>query len=287
MAEKPAAQCLRYLLYPLVKFCLKHSLKLQDFLELAKGVFLDAAEEELKRQRREVSSSRLSIMTGVHRRDVVRLKREELPPKKGPDLITRLVGQWQNDRRFSSKRKGPKLLSYESMESDFAELVGSVSREVNPYTVLFELERSGIVKKTKQGLKLRSPMYFPKGNSREGFRLLGSDIDDLLAAVEENVMSKPKVANLHIKTEYDNVPAAMVPAIKNWFLDKGSMLQEEARKYLSQFDRDINPEVPGKGGRVRVALGTFSRVEMLTVKSSETDLEDGRYEPDETLQSPS
>jgi hypothetical protein len=267
MSEKPISQCLRYLLYPVVKFCLRHSLKLQDLLELAKLSFLEVAEEELYRQGREVSSSRLSIMTGVHRKDVVRLKHDQAPPKKGPDLITRLIGQWQSDRRFSSKRKGPKVLSYESMESDFAALVASVSREVNPYTVLFELERVGLVKRTRTGLKLKSPVYFPKGSVKEGFRLLGSDVDDLLSAVEENVLAKPKVPNLHIKTEYDNVPASIVPRIRQWFLDKGSVLQEEARKYLSQCDRDINPELPAKGGRVRVALGTFSRVETLPVSN--------------------
>ena len=264
MTEKPSHTYLRHLLIPVIRFCLRHSLKLQDLIEIAKQCFIELAKEDLCRDGRKVSSSRLSIMTGVHRRDVTRLKRDLPPPKRGPDLITRIIGQWQNDRRFCSRRKGPKYLSFESTESEFAQLVGAVSREVNPYTVLFELERTGAVRRTRNGLKLCTSLYMPSSKAKEGFRLLGSDIHDLITSVEENVFVKPRVPNLHIKTEYDNIPAHLVPRIKQWMLDEGSSLHERVRSYLSQCDRDLNPGISARGETVRIALGTFSSIENLT-----------------------
>src|SRR5262249_10135934 len=129
--------CLRALLRPLVRFCLRHSIKLQEFLELAKSVFLEMGMEELGRQDAAPSTSRIAVMTGLHRKDVERLKAGIGTRRAAGDIFTRVVGQWQTDPRFSSKRGSPRPLKLEGKEGDFVTLVESVSRELNPYTILF------------------------------------------------------------------------------------------------------------------------------------------------------
>ena len=96
---------------------------------------------------------------------------------------------------------------------------------------------------------------------KRGFDLAARDIDDLLRAVEGNLLDAPEMPHLHIKTHYDNIVPEALPKIQEWFLTKGKELHEEARKFLSKFDKDLNPKLSQKPGGARVALGTFSLTE--------------------------
>lgn len=251
--------CLSIVLRPIARFCLRHSLKLQDATEILKRVFLDEAEAELRRRDGQVTASKLSVMTGVHRKDVARLSNNGGKGEWAEHVISRVIGQWQQDRRFiTAATKKPRTLTVEGEDSEFAKLVHSVSTDLNPYTVLFELERMQAVKRTSQGLKLASRIFIPKGNVNQGFSLVSSDINDLLRAVEENLLHSPNTPNLHIKTEYDHIAERHIPRIKEWFIREGSALHQRARNFLSQFDSDINARPIGSERRMRVVVGSFS-----------------------------
>ena len=254
---------LRLMMRPLVRFAIRRAIKLQEFIECLKVVFLEVAKDELTRVGELPSSSRLSVMTGVHRRDVARIHTEGGSFDRTPNIIGKIVGQWQNDRRFLGKERKPKLLSFEGVESDFFRLVRSVSSDMNPYTVLFEMERSGLAKRTDRGLQLCANMFLSKGNVREALTLLAADLNDLHCAVEDNIERKGKELNLHIKTEYDNIIHDKLPEIRAWLLKRGSEIQCEVREYLSLFDKDINHKLSSHAGGARVAVGCFSFCEIV------------------------
>lgn len=254
-------KCLRLLLMPVLGFCLRHSIKLQELLECIKVVFLEVAIMDMQRNGVPMSHSRLSVMTGVHRRDTARLAGQELKLEPPDNLIVRIIGQWQQDKRFCTAIGKPRTLSIE--QGDFNELIASVSKDLNPYTVLFELERIGAVRRTRQGLKLQTRIYIPRRDVVEGFKLLSRDCEDLIRSVEENVFLDPEIPHLHIKTEYNNIPTGALKDIRRWLIREGSAFHQRARNYISRFDRDINNAMTAKKGRLRVAIGTFSRVEKL------------------------
>ena len=257
-------QCLSLLMKPIVRFCLRRSIKVQDVIETAKIVFVELAEEEIRKSGKDISASKISVMTGMHRRDISRLYQSSTTKKQAPSLIARLIGQWQHDRRFSTKAGRPRVLSYEGADSEFAALVRSVSKELNSYTLLFELERIGAIEKTTGGIRLLAGSFVPRGDLKEGIDLLSKDMEDLMSAVEENVSELSDVPHLHLKTEYDNVPETLTPLIREWLLKEGSSFHQRARDFISGFDRDINPDVEDDGTRIRVAVGTFSRVQKLS-----------------------
>lgn len=272
------AKYLKYLLAPIIRYCLRHAIKLHDLIELSKALYVEEAKKELAREGRRLTTSKLSLMTGVHRRDVMRLQVGEYAPKKPTDIITRVIGQWWNDPRFRTKSGQPRVLGFESGQGEFADLVAAVSREIKAYSILNELERAQIVTRTPRGIRLEARMYIPSGDTAKGFQFLEQDCDDLVAAVEENLTQEPAVPNLHIKTQYDNIPIRKVAQIKDWLLLQGSAFHEKARNYLSQFDRDINSAVDDGGGKVRVAVGSFSVVEKIDAVDSAT--EDSENETD-------
>jgi len=244
------------LLRPIVRLCLRRGLKIQEILETLKKTFLMVTEEDLIKQDSTVNISKLAVATGLHRRDVMRLWRDESPSKTSSNLLVRIVGQWQKDYKFSKKGK-PNVLSCESEDSEFAFLVRSVTQDLSPYTVLFELERAGMIERIPTGIRLKAPVYRPSGDVNQGLEMLASDIEDLTRAVEYNVHGSPDILNLHVKTEYDNIPTTYLPELKKWVLEQGMEFHKKMREKISRYDRDMNKRLKGDG-LGRIAVGTFS-----------------------------
>lgn len=253
--------CLRLLLRPVARFCVRHALRLQDFTECAKAALLDAASEARGTERTKLSTSKLSLMTGVHRKDVARIQKSAPMPDSYKDLVTKVVGLWQTDPRFMTKDGQPRVLTIDGDKSEFEQLVQSVSRELSPQAILSELERVHGITKAKGGIRLEVQSYVPKGDPKAEFQLLELDSSDLLRAVEENVLMDITPPNLHARTQYDNIRPDAIPALKTWFLREGHQFHARAREFISQFDQDVNPEPSFKGKGVRAVISAFSLVD--------------------------
>lgn len=267
LARSAVLESLHNLLRPVARLCIRHSIKLDELVEALKHVMVEAAEREFKTQGAKTSDSRLSLSTGVHRKDVARIRNQISPPRESKNFVARVIGQWLHDERYTTTAGKPRVLPIEGSSPNFVELVSEISLDLHPYTVLAELERTGVVEKTKSGLKLLSDIHLAKDNVNEAFSYLGKDLDDLLCSVEENVFAEKGPEHLHLRTEYDNVSPEFVPAIRKWLLEEGSRLHEKARAYISKYDRDLAPYLESRGGRARVAFSTFSRI--VTSKSEE------------------
>lgn len=262
---------LRLLLRPIARFCARHSLHIQDLIEAAKVAFLDVAQDELTKSADKISVCKLSAFTGLHRRDVDRIYKHDEVRETGQGLVNRVIGQWQQSARFRSKSGKPRVLRIDDAKDEFRQLVESVTTEVTAGTVLFELERLGVVERVRDGLKLTSRVYVPRGDVKTGFTMLQNDMEDLIRAVEGNLFNASGQYNLHLKTHYDRIPTRFAPEIREWITEQGSALHQRARNYLSQFDVDVNPELPTNEPVTRVALGTFGFIPEIAVAGSEKE----------------
>lgn len=257
------------LLLPIARFCLRRDVKIQDFVECAKRAFLQVGHEEISATGVESSTSRLSVITGLHRPDVRRLSSTTLDDH-ARSIPTRILGHWQSDKRFLSKAGRPKSLKIEGENSEFVELVRAVSKDINPYTVLFELERSQSVERLSNGkIKLTSGVYVPAGDLKQGFVFMSRDCHDLISSVEENLFSPATVPNLHISTEYDNISRDDLDEIREWLLEQGTLFHENAQTYLSQFDLDVHPRPHTEQRPMRVAVCAFSCINEASTRQEE------------------
>ena len=257
--QKVYAGCLRAMLKPVAKYCLKRSLTIQDLITVAKSVLIETAADQIKDESEAVNFSRLSIMTGIHRQEVKRIytKPEPLEPKNS--YVRGILGQWEQDKNFLDEDGNPKVLSTSGKNSEFKKLVKQVTLDVNPATVLFELQRLRLVEETPEGVKLARAEQFLQDNPEEGMKLIARDTEDLSIAIEENLVSPDEQRNLHGRTIFDNIYADDMPKIKEWLLDEGSEFHRRARDFLAQFDKDINPD-PKKEGGSTVIVGNYSRM---------------------------
>lgn len=250
-------QTVYHLVRPIASFCIARSVKFQDFIDAAKKAFIDSAADELSKEGHSTNDSKLSVMTGLQRKDIAKLRRSTPEQFKPDNLISRVIGLWLSETYKDSKGK-PRKLTIESKSSEFAELVHKVSQDLNHHTVLFELERLKIVKRVGKNVELSIPGLIVRGDFKRALPMLSSDIEDILHAVHDNLLLEEGTPNLHAKTEYDNIPEQALPKIREWLISVGQKIHTEIREYLSSFDRDTNPSIKKSGGRYRVAFGTFS-----------------------------
>jgi len=241
-----------------IRYALRKALGIRSIIEIAKLSTVEAAAEEIERRGEKVNVSRISVMSGLNRREVTRiLEGEEDKLDEDPYLPSRVIVAWEQTKRFCTKAGKPRVLSFGGEQSEFTELVRSVSKDVRPAAVLFELERMGVIEHSKQGIRLGSTERFHHKDPETGLDLLRQDTESLVEAVEENLFTKQQVRNLHLRTEFDNIEPAKLPEIKRWLREHGKHFHREVRDYLSKFDLDISPKKEVERG-AKVVITAFS-----------------------------
>lgn len=252
--------CLKLILRPVVRFCLRRALGLNELVDTVRIVFVEVAEEELTLNNEKVNNSRISAFTGVDRRAVQRIRETREQPDTTMHFATRVIGQWRRNPKFTTKNNRPRMLTLGGDDSEFNELVRTVSTTLHPRSTLAALERVGAIEITPNGVKLHTAAYLPKGNPVEGFQMLSEDVQDLMDAVTENIFCEEEVLpNFHGQVQYDNIPPQDLPKIRDWLFEQASHFHEKIDRHLAKYDLDANPKKAKKGGGV-VTYGSFSHL---------------------------
>jgi hypothetical protein len=218
-------------LKPLVRLLLRHGVSYPALAAALKPVFVDAAREELSGRGMAVTDSALTLLSGVHRRDVRRLSssptsspisglaaddpsvsrsgepRDALAPAErvaGPlSLAAEVAGRWLTDPAWTDEGGRPRGLP-RSGPASFDALVDSVSRDVRPKAVLDEMLRLGVVRVQDAQVELAEDGFVPRAAFREMAALFQSNLHDHLAA---------SVANLEQAVFVDELTAESVHAL--------------------------------------------------------------------------
>ncbi len=253
------ASTLRLLVRPIVRFCLRRSLKLQEVYAALKVEFVGEARHILAESDQPDTLSKISVMTGIPRKFVAGLSGAAEAEEATSNVIARVLGAWHTNPRFGQgHRAKPRRLKCEGANSEFADLVRLVSLDLNPYTILHELERVKLVAREGDSVVLKSSLYLERDAIR-AFEEGAHDGHALMKAIEANIESGTS-QHLHLTTLYDNIPTDKLDQIRSWLLREGSEFQLRVREYLSQFDRDCSTKSQSSAGRnvIRVVVFEFS-----------------------------
>ena len=250
---------LKKLLKPITRFCIANAISFKDLTDLLKESYLKEADLELKSSSNKSNISRLSVLTGINRKEVKRLLNSKNPKDNDQSLIFKILGKWHHSKLFS-KNGIPKKLTYGKIDSEFSKLVETVNKDFNPATILFQLQRLNLVKSDNNLLEILTPEFIPTENIDLQFSILADDTDDLISAVTENILSQKEIPNLHRRTMYDNVDPEKLDEIKRWIMIEGLEFHKRAREFISQYDLDINPKENFNQKGTKVVVGTFSNV---------------------------
>ena len=248
------------LLRPLVRLLLRNGIPYKTFSDIAKRVYVDVAMEEFGIPGRKQSKSRVSIITGLSRKEVLRVRR--LPSSDDPGAVerynraARVIAGWVRDPQFHREPGRPMDLPFEGDAACFGELVKLYSGDAPARAVLDELLRVGTIERTQDGnIRLLERSFIPKTGEVEKIGILGVDASDLISTIDHNINHTGDLF-FQRKVCYDNLPSETLPGFRSIAANRAQGLLEHLDRWLSERDRDFHPEVAGTG-RMRAGVGIY------------------------------
>lgn len=194
---KPLLAAVKRLLRPLVRLLITKGMGLPALTETLKEVYVDVALTEFPKDGKKKTDSSISILTGVHRKDVKRLRTKRDRGPAAPRSIgigAQLVSRWVGSPDTTDKKGRPIPLPRQADSPgapSFDSLVAAISTDVRPRAVLDEWLRLGIAHMdTKDRVVLNQAAFVPQKGLEEKAFFLGRNIHDHIAAAAYNLLGE-------------------------------------------------------------------------------------------------
>jgi Family of unknown function (DUF6502) len=182
-------------LLPIAQLCLASGLKLPDLVEGMKAALVEAATPNRGDSAARLSDSQISVLTGVHRKDLRRFKTDgALKNTYKASLASQVFSRWRSDPLFLTKAGSPRVLPRIHPDADgrsFEALVISTSQDVHPRSVLDELLRLNMVEiNARDNIKLLAKAFIPKNDANELWQISSQNAYDHLMAIAHNLTGR-------------------------------------------------------------------------------------------------
>lgn len=229
-------------LRPLARILLRHGMSCLEFEEISRWVFVDVSLRESEfalPNRNRPFKSRAAILTGLSRKEVMRLA--DLPPPEERGAIpsrnraVRVVAGWMTHNDFVDDDGQPRELSVNKGQRSFADLVRLYSGDVPHRAILDELMQSGLVEKLPND-KLRLVV----GNddrSRMDAELerAGTTVGGLLDTLERNQHLPDSEALPQRCFDNMQVPEQALPAVRDFVSAETEAFARRLESHLQRF----------------------------------------------------
>lgn len=181
---------------PLVELLLREGVTYPRLAAALKKTFLEAAPGVLEASSTRVNASSISTVTGIHRKDVRewRAMGQPRPQAKTFGAAMEVFTRWANDPNYCDPHGHPRALDRVGGADSFEALAASVSKDVHPRTVLRELIRLGVARRTEADsdegadkVSLCVEAFVPKQGTAEMLQLFSDNVGDHLAAAVHNL----------------------------------------------------------------------------------------------------
>jgi Family of unknown function (DUF6502) len=189
---------LRQVLRPLARLMLARGITYSYLSELLKSLLVEVADQEFRLDDKPPTDSRVSLLTGVHRKDVNRLRSaEHTADPKMPAVVSlgaQLVAQWLGNAVYADADGKPKPLPRNISEGgaqSFEGLVAGVNSDIRSRVVLDEWLRLGVVHfDDERRVCLNTQAFVPAKGSDEKAFYFGHNLHDHTAAAVHNLLGQ-------------------------------------------------------------------------------------------------
>ncbi|MEL6197615.1 MAG: DUF6502 family protein [Pseudomonadota bacterium] len=216
------------MLRPLVRILIARGVTLPALIRLLKSVYVGVAEEDFRIDGKPVTDSRVSVITGVHRRDVRAIRSgegEAAPrPARATTMVATVLGRWMASRGTTDDDGAPLPLPRSGPAPSFEALAQSVSSDIRARTVLDEMMRQGLVSETPDGLVALSVDAFAGARDPDQKMLFfAANVGDHIAAASDNLFGDA-AERFERAVFYNNLSAADVAALEAEAREEGQAL---------------------------------------------------------------
>jgi hypothetical protein len=252
------------LLRPLVRLLLSFQITFPVFQQWLKAAYVEIADKEFPLAGKPQTDTRISLLTGIHRKDMKRLRHEETTDQGSPENISigvQLAAHWMGQDEFLDSNKQPLALPFksQSLGPSFEILVEQVcKKDIRARVVLDEWLRLGVVTIESQNeganeanvelIQLTPGAFVPSHSMDEKAFFLGMNVADHLATATHNVLNSGQdTKTVEAKFErclyYDGLSDSSIAELKQLANDQGmALLQSLNQRALQLKQQDQNPQ---------------------------------------------
>lgn len=265
---------LRRVMRPLVRLMLRKGVTYTMFTDLLKEVFVDVAHREFRLDDTPPTDSRISLLTGVHRKDVRRLRSEgDTVFAALPENITlgaQLVNVWTTSPSFCSAPGQalalPRLASVGG-DCSFDALVAKVSTDIRGRVVLDEWLRLGIVRLDEQDyVHLEAQAFVPQKGFDEKAAYFGHNLHDHACAAVHN-LSGQGLPFFERSVHYDALSSVSVEQLRDVVARDGMQTLLALSRLAAELEGVDEPSIEQ---RQRVTVGLYFYTEATAPDLSKT-----------------
>jgi hypothetical protein len=244
------------LLRPLVRLCIRGGMTFPALAQLLRELFVNVAEHDFALEEKQQTDSRVSLLTGIHRKEVARLRGAGAPVNETPttlSLTSAIIARWLAAPEFTDVKGDPLPLPRTASGDapSFEQLVSSITKDVRPRAVLDEwLDRKLVAINDDEEIVLVDTAFVPRGDDERKWHYLGRNLHDHIAAAAENV-SGPAPRFLERAVHYDGLSAKLAKRLegrsRELAVDALKIANREANRALAK----------DKGGDYRWNFGIY------------------------------
>jgi hypothetical protein len=181
---------------PLVRWLLRNGVNYVALAQALKTVFLQEARVELERTGAKSTDSALSVLSGLHRKDVRALAEEEAPSESFTlTPVSKLFTRWVTHPTYregaDAANSVVERLSRSGPAPSFESLAREISNDVHPRTLLEELVRLGLVTVEGEWVVLAAKSFTPTPGDRKAMAIVTANAADHLNAAVHNLTTGP------------------------------------------------------------------------------------------------
>ncbi len=259
-------RALARVLRPLVRLSIQAGVTFPALAALLRGLYVDVASHELLTDPQARTDSRISLLTGVHRKEI----RRQRGPEPGPEppsvtLSSAVIARWLGTPALTDRDGTPLPLPRAGASSSFDALVAAVTRDVRSRALLDVWLDAGIATLDADGrVRLREAAFLPQGGREEQVFYFARNLHDHIAVAAANVAAFGHAPFFERGVHYDRLSAEAAATLVTLGRDAAqAMLLEVNRSALGIADADdaARAEAAPGGSTRRVNLGVYLYVE--------------------------
>jgi len=263
-------QAVKVLCRPLISLLIAKGISYPQLREMLKALYVEVAQQDFAIDNKVPTDSRLYILTGVHRKDLRRLRESDQQDGSAAQatLGGAIVARWLGLYEYQDKNGEPRKLMRNDADGlpGFDQLVASVSKDVRPRAILDEWQRLGMVTMDNEGsISLNRRAFVPATDFPEQAFFLGRNVRDHIAACSYNIQQSGEPM-LERSVYYGGLSPQSVQQLRELAQREGvSLLQKLNQQALQYQQQDKGQDNATE--RMRFGCYWFNENEALTGSS--------------------
>jgi hypothetical protein len=244
---------------PLIRLLIEKGITFPQFRELMKELYVEVADEQFSLDDKKPSDSRIFVLTGIHRKDIKRIRQQN---EQDNQLITssaslsgEIIARWNSMPKYLDDKGKPKQLlkNGTGKEAGFDHLVSSVSKDVRSRVILEEWLRLNIIRLKDDYVVLNKSAFVTNKEFKEMAYYLGHNVHDHIASCVSNILEQDEPM-LERSVYYASLTEISINKLKAIASKKGNdLLQHLNKQAIKFYDADKHKD----DATYRMRLGVY------------------------------